>query len=101
MTRSKKTPSLHKPPFDEESALRFAEMEPKAPAAAQGRSKVGTPPRTREEAASGKGPQADRLAITLRLKADTITTLQKEAQRKGKAVDQIIDKLVAKHLGKH
>jgi len=101
MTRSKKTPSLHKPPFDEESALRFAEMEPKAPAGAQGPVKVGNTPRNREEAASGKGPQAERLSITLRLKADTIATLQKEAQRKGKAVDQIIDKLVAKHLGKH
>jgi hypothetical protein len=96
MTRSKKTPSLHKPPFDEESALRFAETEPKAPASAQVR---GTD--NREEAAPGKGLQHERLAITLRLKADTIATLQHEAGRKGKAVDQIIDKLIAKHLGKH
>jgi hypothetical protein len=96
MTRSKKTPSLHKPPFDEESALRFAEMEPKAPAGAQVR---GTD--NMEEAAPGKGLQQERLAITLRLKADTIAALQHEAGRKGKAVDQIIDKLIAKHLGKH
>jgi hypothetical protein len=88
MTRSKKTPSLNKPPFDEESALRFAKMEPKAPAGKQGE-------------ATGKGTQPERLPITLLLKADTITALQKEAQRKGKAVDQIIDKLVAKQLGKH
>jgi hypothetical protein len=101
MTRSKKTPSLHKPPFDEESALRFAEMEPKTPAGAQGRGKGGNTPRIREEAAAGKSPQQERLAITLRLKSDTIAALQHEAGRKGKEVGQIVEKLVAKHLGKH
>jgi hypothetical protein len=100
MTRSKKTPSLHKPPFDEESALRFAELEPKTPSGIQGESKWGSNPRKQGESA-GKSPQPERFPITLLLKADTITTLQKEAQRKGKAVDQIVDKLVAKHLGKH
>ena len=101
MTRSKKTPSLHKPPFDEENALRFAEMEPAPPARAPGRGKGGSTTRSREEVAPGKGPQAERLAITLRLKADTITTLQHEAGRKEKEIGQIIEKLVAKHLGKH
>jgi hypothetical protein len=100
MTRSKKTPSLHKPPFDEESALRFAEMEPKAPAGAQGRGKAGGTPRNREEAA-GTVPQTERLAITLWLKPDAIATLQHEAGRKGKEIGQIVEKLVAKHLGKH
>ena len=101
MTRSKKTPSLHKPPFDEENALRFAEMAPKNPARAPGGDDGGSAPRKEGEAATGINPQPERLPITLSLKADTIATLQKEAQRKGKAVDQIIDKLVAKHLGKH
>jgi hypothetical protein len=101
MTRSKKKPSLHKPPFDEENALRFAEMEPLQPGAASGRGKGGSAPRIMEDALPGKGPQQERLPITLRLKSDTITILQHEAGRKGKAIDQIIDKLVAKHLGKN
>lgn len=101
MTRSKKTPSLHKPPFDEESALRFAEMETVPPAGAPGRGKRGSTPANREESPPEKGQQQERLPITLRLKADTIAALQHEAGRKDKEIWQIVEKLVAKHLGKH
>lgn len=100
MTRSKITPSIHKPPFDEESALRFAEMAPKSAGSMPARGKGGSTPLMRGEITTGKEPQPDRHPITLLLKADTITTLQHEAARKGKAVDQILDKLVAKHLAK-
>jgi len=101
MTRSKKTPTLHKPPFDEESALRFAEMEPGPPAGASGRGEGGSTPRKQGETGTGKNLQPERQPITLLLKADTITTLQHEAGRKEKEVGQIVEKLVAKHLGKH
>ena len=101
MTLSKKTPSLHKPSFDAESTLRFAEMEPATPASAPGRGKGGSSNRNREEAAPGKDPQQERISITLRLKADTIAILQHEAGRKEKEVGQVVEKLVAKHLGKH
>ena len=101
MTRSKKTPSLHKPSFDEESALRFAEMAPKPLTGAPERGKGESTPRKQGEAEAGKSPQPERLPINLLLKADTITTLQHEAGRKDKEVGQIIDKLVAKHLVKH
>jgi hypothetical protein len=100
MTRSKKTPSLHKPSFDAESALRFAEMAPKPLTGAPERGKGESTSRKQGEAA-GKGPQPERHSINLLLKAETITTLQHEAGRKGKEVGQIIDKLVAKHLVKH
>jgi hypothetical protein len=101
MTRSKKKPSLHKPPFDEENALRFAEMETLPAAGSSGPDRGRSAPSIMDETLPGKGPHQERLPITLRLKSDTITTLQHEAGRKGKAIDQIIDKLVAKHLGKH
>jgi hypothetical protein len=97
MTRSKKTPSVHKPPFDEESTLRFAEMGPGAPVAGK---ESGTTPIREETPTTGKESKPDRHPITLLLKVDTITTLQHEAARKGKAVDQILDKLVAKHLAR-
>lgn len=97
MTRSKKTPSVHKPPFDEENTLRFAEMAPKSPSAAAERVKAACTSK-QGETKSVKNPETERKSITLLLKAETITALQHEAGRKGKAVDQIIDKLVAKHL---
>ena len=101
MTRSKKTPTVHKPPFDEESTLRFAEMGPRKSAGAPVAGKEsGTTPIREETPATGKESKPDRHPVTLLLKADTITTLQHEAARKGKAVDQIIDKLVAKHLAR-
>ena len=101
MTRSKKTPSVHKPPFDEESALRFAEMEPRPPARAPGPGEGGSTPRNKGAMTTDKNPQPERLSITLFIKAETIATLKHEAGRKEKEVGQIVDKLVAKHLGKH
>lgn len=98
MTRSKRTPQVHKPPFDEENALRFAETEPGTSATAR---KGGSTQQVNEEMTKVAELQPDRHSITLLLKADTITALQHEAGRKGKAIDQIIDKLVAKHLSKN
>jgi hypothetical protein len=100
MTRSKKTPSVHKPPFDEESTLRFAEMAPGSTSGTPGTGKSYEITQKKGETPAGKGPQPDRQPITLLLKADTITTLQHEAGRRGKAIDQIVDKLVTKHLAK-
>jgi hypothetical protein len=101
MTRLKKTPSVHKPPFDEESALRFAEMEPRQPAGVPRKGERSSTPRNKGAMTTEKNPQPERLPITLFIKAETIATLQHEAGRKEKEVGQIVDKLVAKHLGKH
>jgi hypothetical protein len=100
MTRSKTTPSLHKPSFDEESTLRFAEKEVKkddAPLLAGLAAQAGG----KTDKRTAKSPAADRLHITLTLKAEAISRLQEEAGRKGKTVSQVVEKLVAKHLGKH
>jgi hypothetical protein len=81
----KSRPTVHKPVFDEESILRFAAMEPRP---------GGTDPQP-----GAADPERPRL--TLQLKPDVIDLLKAEAARKGKTVDQIVAKLVSKHLGKH
>jgi hypothetical protein len=96
MTRSKKTPAIHKPPFDEESALKFAEM---AEGKAAPEKEKGNKPRNLKKSSEDTGPE--RRPCTFMLKSETITLIQQEVVRKGKGADQIIDKLVAKHLGKH
>jgi hypothetical protein len=101
MTRSKSTPSIRKPAFDEESALRFAahEVDQVAGAAGQpvGDEPAGGPIGRQTAQASG----TNRSPVTLMLKSEVIARLKEEAGRKEKTIDQIVEKLVAKHLGKH
>jgi hypothetical protein len=101
MTRSKSTPPIHKPAFDEESALRFAEQgaEPVDNAAGErfGDEPAGDPIGRK----TAKSAAPDRFTVTLMLKSEVISRLREEAARKEKTIDQIVEKLVAKHLGKH
>ncbi len=78
MTRAKTKPSLHKPVFDADSILRFAAL--------------GTPT---------AGGDPERTSVTLALKAEVVARLKAEAARKEKTLEQIVEKLVTKHLGKH
>ena len=100
MTRTKKAPSIQKPPFDEESVLGFAEKG--LPQKITGRRKTDfvQPPAQRADDKQVKESDPERRPLTLMLKLVTIAHLQQEAFRKGKSVNQIVDKLVAKHLGK-
>ena len=84
MSRKSK-PSVHKPLFDEESILRFAALGSE-------QSTKGAPP---------GAEHPERHSLSLQLKPDVISLLRAEADRKGKTVDQIVAKLVSKHLGKH
>jgi hypothetical protein len=83
MTRVKSKATVHKPVFDTESILRFAAL--------------AVPPGVHEAHPAGDG--TDRL--TLMLKPDVISLLRAEAARKEKSIEQIVTKLVSKHLGKH
>jgi len=85
MTRSKGTPPVHKPVFDEESVLRFA---------------AGAPDQVSGGATAAKDAGADRIPINLMLKPEAVARLREEAIRKEKKIEQIIEKLVAKHLAK-
>ena len=85
MTRTKAPPPVHKPAFDEESVLRFA---------------AGAADRVSGDEAAAKVGGADRIAVTLLLKPEVVNRLREEANRKEKRIEQIVEKLVAKHLGK-
>ena len=101
MTRSKAKPPIAKPAFDEESVLRFAARDPDVAATVaredSGSASAKNPTRQRDVNESG----ADRLSLTLKLKPEVIIRLREEAARKAKKIDQIVEKLVIKHLGKH
>lgn len=96
MTRSKTKPPIRKPVFDEENTLRFA---------AQVSGQTDTAPCYTGKAANVLKPtkksETDRLRLTLTLKPEILIRLEEEAARKEKSVDQIVEKLVGKHLGKH
>jgi len=81
----KTRPTIHKPLFDAESVLLFAAGE-------------STPSGT-ELPAGAANP--GRESLSLQLKSEIVDLIKAEAARKGKTVDQIVAKLVAKHLGKH
>jgi len=101
MTRSKSTPAIHKPAFDVESALRFAAQGADPVAGVAGSPVSGEALGAPAGRPPAKSAGADRLPLTLMLKAEVIARLKEEAGRKEKTIDQIVEKLVAKHLGKH
>ena len=78
MIKPKTKLPMHKPAFDADAILRFASL--------------GTTP---------AGGDSDRVSLTLMLKPDVVSRLQAEASRKEKKLEQIVEKLVTKHLGKH
>lgn len=86
MTRAKISPAIHKPDFDVDGILRFAAQEASVPD---------------HDLRSPAGGDTKRLSLTLMLKPDVIARLKAEASRKEKPVDQIVEKLVNKHLNKH
>jgi hypothetical protein len=101
MTRSKSTPPIHKPAFDVESTLRFAAQGADPIAGVTGRPVGDEPAGSSLDQQTTQGPGTNRLPVTLMLKSEVIARLKEEAVRKEKTIDQIVEKLVAKHLGKH
>ncbi len=92
MIRSKGTPPVSKPTFDEESVLRFAAGSPDQRDAAESVENI---------TGSTKESGTERVVITLMLKPQVIARLRDEAGRKEKRIEQIVEKLVTKHLGKN
>jgi len=82
MKRAKTNPAIHKPDFDVDGILRFAAQETSS-----------------DDHELHLDPK--RVNLPIMLKPDVIDSLNAEAIRKGKAVNQIIEKLVKKHLAKH
>jgi hypothetical protein len=82
MTRTKTKPPMRKPLFDADEVISFAA------AGDTGR-------------AAGTAAEATRSPLTLMLLPEAVARLRAAADRKGKTIDQVVEKLVIKHLDKH
>jgi predicted HicB family RNase H-like nuclease len=85
MTRPKARPPVVKPVFDADSVLSFAALETRQP----------------DHNGHSAGADPDRVNLTLNLKPEVVARLKAEAARKEKSLEQVVEKLVTKHLGKH
>jgi hypothetical protein len=89
---------MHKPVFDEDVVVRFA-----APGGDQ--VDAGGDAAVAEENGCGrkaaKKSAATRSELILMLPPEVVARLRAEAERKGKTVNQVVEKLVKKHLDKH
>ncbi len=100
MTRAKTKPPLRKPVFDEEGILMFASLGGNE--GGDGGGTVGKASVAHKgDRHPAKTSDHDRQSLTLMLMSDVIARLRTEADRKGKTIEQIVEKLVSKHLGKH
>jgi hypothetical protein len=88
---------MRKPVFEEEGTLRFASGETEHGDISASQPIVGDPKVNQ----AAKNADQDRFSLHLMLKQEVIARLEEEAARKGKPVGRIVEKLVAKHLGKH
>ena len=88
MTRTKTKPPLRKPLFDADEVISFAATGEIRPEAAGG-------------AASKVAEVSGRTTLTLMLLPEVVARLRAAADRKGKTIDQVVEKLVTKHLDKH
>lgn len=98
MAKAKTHPSIEKPVFDPEAALRFA--------------KEGAPPGKQETSGHDKSAshalsratskaRAGYAEISVLIRDELLPRARAEAARKGKTLDEFIEKLISKHLGKH
>jgi len=100
MTRTKTKSPVRKPVFDADEVIRFA---------ATGESRTENVGAVADAAAeahggkrkTGKSLDANRIGLSLMLLPEIVARLRAEAERKGKTIDQVVEKLVHKHFGKH
>ena len=100
MTRPKSNPPVRKPVFDDEVALRFAAEGAPTATGPTGSTKGGVPAGKGKGKKKGEGDEG-RVPLALNITSDVIARLEAEAARKGKSMDQVVEKLVTKHLDKH
>jgi hypothetical protein len=91
MSRRRSVPPIDKPVIDPEAALRFA---------AEG-AKVAAPrsrPPSEKRARSAKGPAAGTVRVEIELAQALHGVVAKAAERKGRIVSDVIERLVKKHF---
>jgi hypothetical protein len=84
MAKEKDRPVIRKPVIDEKTVLAFATG--------------GIPDVAALSPAEGKAVRSADGAVTVRFRPEVAALLAEEAARKGKPVEQLIEKIVAKHL---
>ena len=95
MTRTKTKPPMRKPLFDADEVISFA-------AAGAAGHTTGT-----EAEADGRQRKTAKKAgenlttLTLMVSPEAFARLRAAADRKGKTIDQVVEKLLVKHLDKH
>lgn len=95
MTRDRKRPGIRKPVIDEETALRFATAQQPGSTESIG-ADTGAPSDQCDDAAGD--PSTVRLAVTL--SRDTYARIVKEAARKERSVEELLQRHLTKHYGK-
>ena len=94
MAKSKTHPAILKPVFDPEAALRFAaEGEPAVKPKASGQER-----NPREKAENSRAGYTE---VTVLIRDELLPRARAEAARKGRTLDELIEKLITKHVGKH
>jgi hypothetical protein len=98
MAKSKTHPTIQKPVFDPEAALRFAEEGGGATdtAAVKEKKMKATP-----APAVVKAPHSGYSLLTLQIREELLAKARVEAARKGRTLEEYIEKLISKHVGKH
>lgn len=95
MTRERKKPGIRKPVIDEETALRFAVAhQPESTASAH--ADTGSRPDASDDAAGD--PSIVRLTVTI--SNETYARIVKEAARKKRSAEELVQRHLTKHYGK-
>jgi len=98
MAKTKTHPSITKPVFDPEAALRFAAEggnTQKEEPAKERKVKASTVSAVTAAAAAGYAN------LTMQIREDLLAKARTEAARKGRTLEEYIEKLISKHVGKH
>jgi hypothetical protein len=98
MAKSKTHPTIQKPVFDPEAALRFAEEGGGATDTAALKEK-----KTKGAAAPvvAKAPHPGYSVLTMQIREELLAKARVEAARKGRTLEEYVEKLISKHVGKH
>ena len=95
MTRTKTKPPMRKPLFDAAEVISFAAAGDAGPATGTEAEADGRQRKTAKKT-------GDTLTtLTLMVSPEAFARLRAAADRKGKTIDQVVEKLLVKHLDKH
>ncbi len=98
MAKSKTHPNILKPVFDPEAALRFAEEgggTTETAAVKEKKTKGAPAPEV------VKPPHPGYSVLTMQIREELLAKARVEAARKGRTLEEYVEKLISKHVGKH